>query len=248
MEEAPPVPTAANDSPVRESALLALAALSVPSTTSPMAYQDKQRALAERRARERQHARSRLRRSMVFIAVCVSMIWGMKAYPLLHEGPRLSRVAGVTGLIGILGVVAYLRHTRELTARRLKRPTQSALLAVVCLGGGLLGAFVGVAAFHIGNGVFDRGPITTTAYDVVAPPTVRRCGRHGCDVGLRSRDDRNELVTLSVRGRVFDIDWRGMIVEIDTRPGRFGSPWILARRYVRAAVPVRPLPVPGHIR
>ena len=213
-----------------------------------MTYQDRQRALAESRARERQQARLRLRRGLVFIAVCVGMIWGVKSYPLLHEGPHLARVAGVTGLIAILGVVAYLRHTRELSARRLKRPTQSALLAVVGLGGGLLGSFVGVAAFHMGNGMFDRGPVTTTAYDVVAPPTVRRCGRHGCDLGLRSRDGRNELVHLSVRGRVFDIDWRGMIVEIDTRPGRFGSPWILVKRYVRAAVPVSPVPVPGEIR
>lgn len=213
-----------------------------------MTYQDRQRALAERRARKRQEERSGLRLRLTVVAVCAGVIWGTRAYPLLHDGPWLLRAAGVGGFIGLAGMAAQLRHSREVRTWRLRRPLRAILVATVLLGGGLLGAVVGVAAFHIGNGMVDRGPVRTTAYDVVAPPTVRRCGRRGCDLGLRSRDGRNELVHLSVRGRVFDIDWRGMIVEIDTRPGRFRSPWILARRYVRGMASEPPVPVPAEIR
>ena len=217
-----------------------------------MTYQDRQRVFVERRAREREEARSRRRPNPVYLAVAIAVLWGIERYPLAQAGAGHLRVAGAIGLIGAVGCIAYLRRTPEFRSWRSKRSVMSRLktslaLAGASLLGGFVGFIIGIGAFHLANGMFDEGPVTTTAYDVVSLP-AQHCSRSGCSVGLRSRDGRKRLVHLRV-GRFRPLtDWQGVVVELDTKPGRFGEAWITEYRRVRleTAPPEPPVLSGGH--
>ena len=195
----------------------------------------------ERRAREREEARLRRRPNPVSLAVAIAVLWGMERYPLAQAGAGHWRVAGAIGLIGAIASFAYLRRTPEFRSWRSKRSVVSRLktslaIAAASLVGGFVGFMVGIGAFYLANGMFDGGPVTTTAYDVVSLP-AQHCSRSGCSVGLRSRDGRNQLVELRVSRFRPRTDWQGVVVQLDTKPGRLGEAWITGYRRVPLETP-----------